>query len=148
MRRRLIIGLALVLLVLVPVVAVGFWMWYHGGLTRAGLTEMRVVRKAASPGLLATLRFVGKIPAHVASPRTVRWGHPLLYGFGWLRLLVRVVLLVVIVGLIALGLYYLLSGRHVGKPTGDRSIEILRERFARGEISEEQFRKMKDALRS
>jgi len=56
------------------------------------------------------------------------------------------ILFLVFLGLIVVGLYYLLSGRGVSEPE-DRSLEILRERFAKGEIDEEQFKKMREQLR-
>ncbi len=56
------------------------------------------------------------------------------------------ILSVVFIGLIVLGAYYLFSGRSSFEKGGDRSVEILKERFAKGEITEEQFRKMKEEL--
>jgi len=63
------------------------------------------------------------------------------WGFMWLVPLVFLVL-------IALGVYYLVTayGR-TGRPASSRrALEILRERYARGEITREEYLKMKEEL--
>lgn len=70
-------------------------------------------------------------------------------GYGWgFMFLVPVVFLV----LIALGAYYLITestrtSRSVPN-RGERALEILKERYAKGEITREQFLKMKKELES
>lgn len=108
----------------------------------------RNIHKAVSKEILATVTFARKTTAHMTTLGMMRWGHPFAYGFGGLRMLVGLLMFLVLVGLIALGVYYLVTGRRVREPSKDRSIELLRERFAKGEISEEQFRKMKETLQS
>lgn len=108
----------------------------------------RNIHKAISQGLFATVTFARKMPAHMTTLGMMRWGRPFAYGFGGLRMLVGLLLFLVLVGLIALGVYYVVTGRRVRELSRDRSIELLRERFAKGEISEEQFRKMKETLQS
>lgn len=80
-------------------------------------------------------------------PGMMGW-NPLGYGFGWGRMLAGSLLFLVFVSLIVLGAYYLVTGRGITEPSRDRSIELLRERYAKGEITEDQFRKMKEALQS
>lgn len=71
------------------------------------------------------------------------WG----YGFGWLAMLFFWALL--IGGLIVLGLWAfrhaLPAGPAAGPGTG-RALEILKERYARGEITREQYEQMRREL--
>jgi len=70
-------------------------------------------------------------------------------GYGWWFMpLIPIVFLV----LIALGAYYLITelagqDRSESRDRG-RAFEILKERYARGEITREQFLKMKEELES
>jgi putative membrane protein len=70
------------------------------------------------------------------------------FGFGWLFMLVPLVFVVLVI----LGLYYLLSGqRRQGASAGyagSDALRILKERYARGEITSEQYAKMKRDLES
>lgn len=75
----------------------------------------------------------------VMSPGMMGWSG---FGYGWMQGLSWPVL-IVLVGLVALGTYYVVSGCCAPETNGDRSLEILRERFAKGELTEEQFRRMK-----
>lgn len=111
-----VIILGLALLFLVPIVSTVFWMASPG----SWMMRSGMVRS----GMMGWSRF----------------------GFGWVPMLLGPLLFLVFIGLIILGLYYLFSGRGITEPSRDRSVELLRERFAKGEISEEQFRKMKEAL--
>jgi len=67
------------------------------------------------------------------------------YGFNWLGALLPLVFL----GLIAFGVYYFLGG---GRPTlsgptpSSRSLEILKERYAKGEITKEEYERMRQEL--
>lgn len=113
----LILGLAL--LFLIPIVAMSLWMAFQGSwMMGSGLM---------GPGMMGW-----------------RSGG---YGVRWVPMLAGPVLILVFIGLIVFGAYYLLAGHGIAEPRRDRSLEILRERFAKGEISEEQFRKMREELR-
>jgi putative membrane protein len=65
-----------------------------------------------------------------------------MFGFGWIFMLGLTVL--VVLGIVALwrGAW----GGSLGGAREDRSLTILRERYARGEINSEQFEKMKREL--
>jgi len=66
------------------------------------------------------------------------------YGFNWLGALVQIILVIIFLALIAFGIYYLVSS---GKPApSGRSLEILKERYAKGEISKEEYDRMKKEL--
>jgi len=70
-------------------------------------------------------------------------------GFGWgFMLLIPIAFLV----LIALGVYYLITEfTRTGRPvssSGERALEILKERYAKGEITREQYLKMKEEMES
>lgn len=71
------------------------------------------------------------------------------YGFGWPFMFLVPLAFVV---LVVLGLYYLLSGqRSQGASAGytqSEALRILKERYARGEITSEQYTKMKRDLES
>jgi putative membrane protein len=78
-------------------------------------------------------------------PGMMTWGHSG-YGLRLIPMLFGGILSLVFIGLIVLGAYYLFSERFSFEKGEDRSVEILRERFAKGEITEEQFQKMKEQL--
>jgi putative membrane protein len=69
------------------------------------------------------------------------------FGFGgwWTMLLVPVIL-----ALIAYAIYYLVTGpsrtKRFTQHRSGRAMELLKERYARGEITREQFLKMRDEL--
>jgi putative membrane protein len=71
------------------------------------------------------------------------------FGFGWPFMFLVPLAFVV---LVVLGLYYLLSGqRSQGASAGytqSEALRILKERYARGEITSEQYVKMKRDLES
>ena len=71
------------------------------------------------------------------------------FGFGWLLMFLVPLVFVV---LVVLGLYYLFSG-HGRQGTsvayvGSDVLRILKERYARGEITSEEYVKMKRDLES
>jgi len=68
-------------------------------------------------------------------------------GYGWGSM---VLIPIAFLALIALGAYYLITGSsRTGRSNrGGRAVEILRERYAKGEITREQFLKMKKELES
>ncbi|MBS7623379.1 SHOCT domain-containing protein [Candidatus Bathyarchaeota archaeon] len=66
------------------------------------------------------------------------------YGFSWIGALLRILLIIIFLALIAFGVYYLVGA---GKPAvGGRSLEILKERYAKGEISKEEYEQIKQEL--
>jgi len=70
-------------------------------------------------------------------------------GYGWgFMFLIPVAFLV----LIALGAYHLITEfTRTGRPAsshGERALEILKERYAKGEITREQYLKMKEEMES
>jgi len=70
------------------------------------------------------------------------------WGFGFGRVLLSALLSVGFAILIIVGLYHLLSGE--AKPSGaqvDAALEIVKERYAKSEITEDQLRKMKEELK-
>jgi putative membrane protein len=69
------------------------------------------------------------------------------YGGWWTMLFVPIVL-----SLIAYAIYYLVTGSsrtaRSSRYQSGRALEILKERYARGEITREQFLKMNEELES
>jgi putative membrane protein len=70
------------------------------------------------------------------------------FGFGWSPFMFLVPLAFVV--LMVLGIYYLLSGQRSQGGSGghaeNEALRILKERYARGEISSEQYAKMRKDL--
>jgi len=60
---------------------------------------------------------------------------PWMMGFGWAWMFLIPILLV----LIGVGLYFLITGSETRR---DRALEIARERYARGEITKEEFERI------
>ena len=76
---------------------------------------------------------------------TMGWGG---YGFSWLWVLVMLVQWILPVALIGLLIYWL-AGRPANRgPHRTDAIDVLKERYARGEITSEEFRRMKEELRN
>lgn len=76
-------------------------------------------------------------------------------SWGWFTLLHIVWWLLVVTGLVVLVLRGLGNGLGTGlgrrrgwHPAGDRAMEILRERYARGEISREEYEERKTVLKA
>lgn len=68
-------------------------------------------------------------------------------GFGWFPMLIGPIIAILFIGLIVLGIYYVFSGQvRISKPER-RPLDIIKERYANGEIDEEQYEKMKEQLR-
>ncbi len=65
------------------------------------------------------------------------WG----MGIGWI--LMVLFWLFVIVGIV----YLVQAGISRGKPRGEDPLDILKRRYAKGEISREEFERMKDDLK-
>ena len=78
------------------------------------------------------------------------WGmHPGMMGWGWAGLLFMLVFWVLIIVLIILLIRRLLSsgtGRTAGPLQEDSALEILKKRYARGEINKEEFESKKKDL--
>lgn len=72
-----------------------------------------------------------------------RYGMMPLGGLFWLLLLVILII-------IAIAIYKITtSGRgNQNRTINDSSIEILKQRYARGEIDEDQYKKMRDTIES
>jgi len=98
--------------------------------------------------LVVVAVFIGVVPFLMWRP----WGGHMMgtggmMGYGWgFMILIPVIFL----SLIALGLYFLITGfAGAGRPTSsrdERPLEILKKRYAKGEIAEEQYLKMKEEL--
>ena len=66
------------------------------------------------------------------------WG----MGFGW-------VFMIVFWALVVLGVFYVFQAvmRSTGKAGGKEPLDIVKKRYAKGEISREEFERMKDDLK-
>jgi len=67
------------------------------------------------------------------------------YGFNWIGAVLGVVLFVIFLGLIVFGVYYFIGGGRL--KSSERSLDILKERYAKGEINKEDYDKMKKELK-
>lgn len=70
------------------------------------------------------------------------WSH-MGWGLGWIMMIVFWTL--VILGIIALVKWVAIQGR-VNSNDSEPALEILRRRYARGEIIEEEFKKMREKI--
>ena len=66
------------------------------------------------------------------------------YGSNWIAASLQMILFLVFLGLIVFGVYYLISGGRL-KSSGS-SLEILKERYAKGEITKEQYDVLKEFI--
>jgi putative membrane protein len=73
-----------------------------------------------------------------------RWGHMMGYGYGggWLMWILFIVLIVVVVYLVV----QTPKRRDYGPPGEDTPLQILKKRYARGEISKEDYDRMRKDL--
>jgi len=66
------------------------------------------------------------------------------YGFGWGGMLFQALLLLVFLGLIVFGIYHLVGGGR--RTSSGRFLEILKERYAKGEITKDEYERMRQEL--
>ena len=72
-------------------------------------------------------------------PGMMGWGG---IGYGWWMPLVGVIFLVVLI----VGLYLVFSADRRPERLATTALEILKERYAKGEITEEQYQRMKNEI--
>jgi putative membrane protein len=76
------------------------------------------------------------------------WGAMMGFGFGWWPFMFIVPLAFVV--LVVLGIYYLVSGQRSQSASAghaeNEALRILKERYARGEVTSEQYAKMRKDL--
>jgi putative membrane protein len=75
-----------------------------------------------------------------------RMGYGLMGGFGFLLVIGFWVLIVVLIILLIRRLITLSPARTASMPQGDSALEILKKRYARGEIDKEEFEAKKKDL--
>jgi putative membrane protein len=77
-------------------------------------------------------------------PWMMNWGH----GFGWVFPLVMFIFFITfVVGIVFLIRWIVLSTKITGTKSDESALEILKKRYAKGEISKEEFEeKKKDIL--
>lgn len=68
------------------------------------------------------------------------YGYGMMGGWGWLGLLAQLAVLVLLIYLLVRAL------SHPSREGRDRALEILRERYAKGEIDKDTFERMKRDL--
>jgi len=83
------------------------------------------------------------------------WGWPMMGGFfggglGWIGMIFGLIFFVAIVIGIILLIVWLVrrTGYNITDKTGAHSLEILKERYAKGELTKEQYENMKKELNS
>jgi putative membrane protein len=85
-----------------------------------------------------------KVLAHADDWRMGRWGHMGGCGFGG-GIIIWIILLI----LAALVIYFItqnIKSRSSGHPSGETPLDILKTRYAKGEITKEEFNQMKKDL--
>ncbi|MBF8417460.1 SHOCT domain-containing protein [Heyndrickxia coagulans] len=73
-------------------------------------------------------------------------GYGMMGVFGMIAMIVQLLIFILIIYLIVIGIKKVSEKDFGVHPKEDRSLEILRERYAKGEITEEEFKKMKKDL--
>ena len=70
------------------------------------------------------------------------YGYGMGHGFGWLLMILFWILVI-------LGIFYLVRrlGGGGGRHDRDNALSVLKERYARGEISREEFERIREELR-
>ncbi len=113
-------------------------------ITGAGLTLGALVLGTLM-SFLAPTAFGGSPYGGIIGPGMMG-GYGMMGGFGWVGMLVMLLFWVGVVILVIWGLRYLLMARspHV-EPDAE---EILKQRFARGDISSDEFAQAREVLRS
>lgn len=69
-------------------------------------------------------------------------------GYGWGLLMMACVIILIILGIIALVLYLQQLGKPNDKAVGNNALNILNERYAKGEITEEEYNSKKAQIKS
>jgi putative membrane protein len=72
------------------------------------------------------------------------WGHPYGHGFGVAMVVIMVIVWGAIIALTIWGIRRL--NRHSPCKTSSNALDIARERYAKGEITKEQFEEIKKGL--
>lgn len=106
------------------------------------LAVVLVLILLAGPLVFVGVWFMG---SSMMGPGMMGWrGYGYGYGFNWLGALLRILLIIIFLVLIAFGIYYLAGGGR--RAASDRPLEILKERYARGEISKEEYERIRQEL--
>jgi putative membrane protein len=65
------------------------------------------------------------------------WGHMMGYGFGGM------IMWIIFIAIIGVLIYFLMQATKVRNRAGERPLEILKKRYAKGEITKEEFDRMR-----
>lgn len=96
---------------------------------------------------LALVALIAGTGAAAADPGYMGYGGMMGGGYGLFGGLTMLVFWVVVIALIVYGIRWLSEGgRRSGPGRRNDALDILRDRFARGEIEEEEFKRRKAAL--
>ncbi len=92
--------------------------------------------------LIVGVLWMGAMEGHAAP---AMMGYPMLMGVGWLGLGLMTLFWIGLIGLLIWGMSTRAAA--VPSPPEEGPLEILRRRYAHGEISQAEFRQARDALR-
>ena len=70
-----------------------------------------------------------------------------LFGGGIITILMVIIVMVIRVALVVLVIYAIVKAIEYSRSNTNSSLEILKRRYARGEITLEEYERMKEALR-
>ena len=89
--------------------------------------------------ILLTLVIASSACAYPGGWHMMNWGH-MDTGYG------GVIMWIILLALIAIAVYFLVSGKKLIKKDEETPYEILQRRYAKGEISKQEFERMKKDL--
>lgn len=82
---------------------------------------------------------IARVLAHESNGHMMGWGH-MNYGYG------GVIMWIILLVLIAIAVYFLVNGKKLIKTEEEIPFEILQRRYAKGEISRQEFERIKKDL--
>jgi putative membrane protein len=108
--------------------------------------RLRFVRRASTVFAIATIAFLSWNSRAAAQDRPWEWGGGMMHPMGWMWGAWGIVMMVMmfafwglVIAAVVIGVRWLLHQTADARGGGDRAIQILRERYARGEIDRQEF---------
>jgi len=106
---------------------------------------MRLLTVASTFLVAATITL-----AHAHGQYGGNYDHPYMWGGGWAGMIIGPIMMIVVIAAVVVAIVFLVRWLGGGSPRerggGRSALDILEERFARGEIDKEEFEERRRAL--